>query len=123
VGSNPLYTIHYGTDPLLQNGNKIELIDGTVWDWCGGGGLNPFTFTPVYAQAGTEITDQKTQLPGTTASHETFSNSVAIDPTSGSANFYSGGSWQYSQGLKPSWIGKNIVDSSTMDLWDGNCGP
>ena len=122
VGSNPLYAIHYGTDPLLQSGNKIELIGGTIWDWCGGGGSNPFTFTPVNAQGGTEITYQKTQLPGTVPNHETFSNGVAIDPTSGSQNFFTGGSWVYSNGLNYIWIGKQIVNSSTMDLWDGDCG-
>jgi hypothetical protein len=121
VGSNPLYTIHYGTDPLLQSGNKIELINGTIWDYCGGGGRNPFTFTPVNAQAGTEIVDQKTQLPGTAVTHETFSNSVAIDPTNGSSNFFTGGSWKFS-GPNYDWIAKIIVNSSTLDEWDGDCG-
>jgi hypothetical protein len=123
VGSNPLYTIHYGTDPLLQSGNKIELINGTIYDWCGGGGRNPFTFTPKNAQIATEIADQKTQVPGTVPNHETFSNSVAIDPTAGSQNFFTGGSWGYIDSNTPaSFIGANIVNSSTLDEWDKDCG-
>lgn len=121
VGSSPLYTIHYGTDPLGFSGNKIFLLNGTIEDWCGGAN-DPFTFTPVIAQAGTEIHDIQTQMPGGTSAKEHFTNSHTVDPVNGQGDLFTGGGWFYQQNLDfVHWMGKSIVDSHTADLWDGDC--
>lgn len=118
VGSSPLYTLNYGTDPVGQHNNKIALLNGFIWSYCGGLG-NPFTFTPVKAEMGTEIHDEKTQMPGSQSTNEVFTNSVAIDPGSGSSNFFNNGSWLFLN--QQGFIQHNIVNSSTLHTWDDDC--
>lgn len=127
VGDSPHYRIHYGTDPDGQNGNKIFVLGGTIQDWCGGnGGGNPFTFTPNLAQAGTEIHDVQTQLPGSTSTHEHYASATVTDPSSGTKDFFGSGFgngfWVYQRGVNTGFIGKQVGSVKTnMDEWDGDC--
>ncbi|HLX32744.1 MAG TPA: hypothetical protein VKR79_08245 [Gaiellaceae bacterium] len=124
VGTAPLYTIHYGTDPLGNADNKIFLQNGTIIDYCGGGG-SPFTFTPVYGEGVDEIYDLATQIPGSVASHESFTNGIVTDPVNGTTGLFTGSVGAFEDGSVlfpiPSWMGDSNGGSESQDYWDADC--